>query len=167
MIKRYIGLLLFILCVLMPCLANAEELKNDTFGVTVTLPEGWTEHTGTKDAKTVFVIGDPTTENRIELLATKVLRPEHAVALFEAFAEQMETNGFTVAVPEKETTFGSYTGKLTEYDYLTSDVPLRVMNFILIQGELAYIAVAYATRAERDDVSKQLEKFVASLQIAK
>lgn len=139
------------------------EVSNESFGVVLSVPGGWGVDAAGGDSKVVASFTQSAIAAKIELLGTRVIRDEHALVLFDAFKEQLASSGFVSTVAPQELEFGAYKGTLEEFDFSNADVSIRVLVFCFVQRSVAYVAVAYVARAERESARSALEAVVASL----
>ncbi|MGI5829925.1 MAG: hypothetical protein ACOX8U_07150 [Bradymonadia bacterium] len=142
---------------------DAAIVTNENFGVMLSVPQDWDLDARGEDAKVIASFSQQKTAGKLELLGTRIIRDEHALVMFDAFKEQLKANGFVTAVAAQELEFGERKGSLEEFDFTSSEVTIRVIAFCFVEKSVAYAAVAYVSRADRERVRESLEAMVLSL----
>ena len=163
--KRVALILLPLALIIFATPAFAQETANKN-GVTVAIvqPQGWKTATE-KDERRIASFIESRTENRIDILSKLVIREEHAPALFEAFADQIIENGFTMVTPGFEKSFNlsdgrKRNGEWSEYNYTTSNIPISIVTFTFTAQNMAYIVVGYFSRAERESGIEKITELI-------
>lgn len=162
---------LFILPLALAILATpafAQENTNiKTATVAIVQPQGWNK-ASENDERRIASFVESRTENRIDILSKLIIREEHAPALFEAFADQIIENGFTVVSNATEKSFVLSDGRLrkgewSEYSYTTSNIPISIITYTFTAQNMAYIVVAYFSRAEREGGIEKLTELIQNM----
>lgn len=160
-IARFIGILLAVLLVAAPALAqDAKPVENEEFGVTITPPAKWEVAQG--NDKAVANFKHRGSQSQIEVVGTKLMTPDVADVFFKTFHKTLKESNFE-QVSQEQATIGGHEGTKTTYTFTHSGVTLNVPVFQFTRDNAAWLVVGYIQDTEKDKYTADFQSVIENM----
>jgi hypothetical protein len=141
--------------------AQAEEqVTNEEFGATITMPTGWEQVEGNERA--LFNFRDAATFSQIEVIRAELVTAEVASVFFDTFHETLVGSEF-VESGRQEATYGELAGTQTLYTFEHAGVSLNVTVFQFTRDTVAWLVIGYMQQSVADQQTPVFASVVESL----
>ena len=132
---------------------DSSRIENTEFKVSVAIPDGWEVLKNTGNEKAIANFKHPESQSQLEVVGTHLMTADVAEVFFSTFDKVLVDSNFErISMGEK--TYGTYKGTEYEYKFNHSGVTLKVLVFGFMNGDTAWLIVAYVQETERDKFYK-------------
>lgn len=125
------------------------EIRDENLQATVRRPEGWVNTDTNSSAAAAFQAASDK-RAQIEVRYSTPIRKGKRDSYFNSFHSELKSAGFVRKGTPTEKTYGSKTGRETEYEGDTGDATYRLIVWEFYNGQTAWIIAGFFDAERRD-----------------